>query len=75
MGLNVHGGGPIVCGWMESLRDGLWGVQNRGAQAGGSPEGTHSPPVCRNTRNPVQAIERAAVPQMCLLRKGSLTFT
>ena len=27
MGLNVHGGGPIVCGWMESLRDGLWGFR------------------------------------------------
>lgn len=40
MGLNVHGGGPVGCGWMESPRDGRWGIQNRGAQAGGSPEGT-----------------------------------
>ena len=47
MGLNVHGGGPIDCGWMESPRDGLWGLQNRGAQADGSPEGTPALPCVR----------------------------
>lgn len=40
--------------WMDGKPQGwAMGVQNRGAQAGGSPEGTHSPPVCQNTRNPV----------------------
>ena len=75
MGLNVHGGGPVDCGWMESPRDGRGAGFRIGAPRQVGPLKGHSLAVCQNTRNPIQAIEHAAVPQMRLLRKGSSTFT